>query len=427
MFKNVGLLIFIILPLSSNTVNAFVGVQFGTSPVNAFVHAKASLSEIVVNEGESIQDAINSAAVNDTIKVMSGIYPERISVTKPVKLVGEDPVTTIIEGENKNQTIVTVLASDVEIRGFTIQNAGMDSYRTPTGIQTWYNVSTTISNNIFRNNFQSIWLSESNSCQIIDNIITDSYAGVLLSDSCFNRIIGNNIKNNVIGVRLSSLESNNNTLFHNNFIDNVPWQVDPTGMGNNTIWNNGAEGNYWSDYAGGDSDGDGVGDTPYPHEFGWDKYPLVEMWSLFRVHRVLWNGQNFNVTTHCNSTVASFNFSQSEKQVSFNVTGPSGVLGFCNVTIPKILLNASSNSWIVFRDSINMTDDVVVEENGTHSSIYFVFSLGKHNVKIIGTDVIPEFPAPLFLAIFIIATMIAMILKKRRKQVDFCAGNSTGL
>jgi parallel beta-helix repeat protein len=422
--KKVGLLIFIILCLSSTIVNAFVGVQFGISLVSK---SEASLSEIVVEEGQSIQDAINSSAANDTIRVMSGIYPEQIDVTKPVKLVGEDPATTIIDGENKNQTIVTVLASNVEIRGFTIQNAGMDSYGTPTGIQIWSNVSTTIRNNILRNNFLSIWLSESNSCQIIDNIITDSYIGVLLSESCFNRIVGNNIKNNVIGVRLSSLESENNTLFHNNFVDNVPLQVDPTGMGNNTIWDNGAEGNYWSDYAGGDSDGDGIGDTPYPNEFGWDKYPLMEMWSLFRVHRVPWNGQNFNVTTYCNSTVASFNFSQSEKQVGFNVTGPSGVLGFCNVTIPKSLLNASSNGWIVFRDGINMTDDVVVGENGTHSSIYFVFSLGKYNVKIIGTDVIPEFPTPLFFAIFMIATMIAVILAKRRDRVDFCAGNSTRL
>lgn len=113
----------------------------------------------------------------------------------------------------------------------------------------------------------------------------------------------------------------------------------------------------------------------------------------------------------------------SEKQVSFDVTGPSGELGFCNATIPKSLLNASSNGWIVFRDSINMADDVVVGENGIHSSLYFVFSLGKHNVKIIGTDVILEFPAPLFFAIF----MIAMILAKRRDRVDFCVGNSKGL
>jgi len=424
MYKKVGLLIFIILCLSSTIVNAFVGVQFGTSLVNT---SQVSLGEIVVNEGESIQDAINNATANDTIRVMSGIYPEQIDVTKPVKLVGEDPATTIIDGENKNQTIVTVLAPNVEIRGFTIQNAGMNSYMTPTGIQIWNNMSTIIRENILRNNFLSIWLAESNSCQIADNIITDSYTGVLLSDSCFNRIVGNNIKNNVIGVRLSSLESENNTLFHNNFIDNVSWQVDPTGMGNNTIWDNSAEGNYWSDYAGGDLDGDGIGDTPYPNEFGWDEHPLMELWSLFRVHGVQWNGQNFNVTTYCNSTVASFNFSQSEKQVSFNVTGPSGVLGFCNVTIPKSLLNASSNGWIVFRDSVNMTDDVVVGENGTHSSIYFVFSLGKYNVKIIGTDVIPEFPTPLFFAMFMIVTMIATILAKRRDRVDFCNGDSTGL
>ena len=39
-------------------------------------------------------------------------------------------------------------------------------------------------------------------------------------------------------------------------------------------WDNGAEGNYWSDYAGEDLDGDGIGDTLLPHQ-GIDNYPLM--------------------------------------------------------------------------------------------------------------------------------------------------------
>ncbi|RLE70072.1 MAG: hypothetical protein DRJ43_02775 [Thermoprotei archaeon] len=36
-------------------------------------------------------------------------------------------------------------------------------------------------------------------------------------------------------------------------------------------------GNYWSDYKGSDSDGDGIGDTPYIIDSDKDNHPLMEM------------------------------------------------------------------------------------------------------------------------------------------------------
>jgi nitrous oxidase accessory protein NosD len=46
-------------------------------------------------------------------------------------------------------------------------------------------------------------------------------------------------------------------------------------------WDNGAIGNYWQDYNGNDTDGDGIGDTPYilPSDCvpnGTDHYPLIK-------------------------------------------------------------------------------------------------------------------------------------------------------
>jgi len=106
---------------------------------------------------------------------------------------------------------------------------------------------------------------------------TGYYSGInLLSDSGNNTISGNTISYNSWGIRI--IASNDNLIYHNNFINNTLSGTYVLASSNS--WDNGAEGNYWSDYMGEDVNGDGIGDTPYIiAASNQDNYPLMNLWS----------------------------------------------------------------------------------------------------------------------------------------------------
>ncbi|MFQ6086853.1 MAG: NosD domain-containing protein, partial [Candidatus Bathyarchaeia archaeon] len=235
-----------------------------------------------------------------------------------------------------------------------------------------------------------------------------------------NEVSGNTASNNLRGIELRS-SSNYNMLYHNNIINNTIRAYDE---GINT-WDNGAEGNYWSDYKGEDDNGDGIGDTLLPH-LGLDYYPLVDPWSLDRVFEAyVLNNVTYYVTTRSNSTIASFNFNHTLKQISFNVTGPSGTTGFCNVTIPKHLI--TGDSWAVKINETNISHDITIVENSTHTFLYFTYSFSTHTVKIRAIDRSTEL-FPLWITGVIIAAMgigvvITVFRKRRRGEFTERAGD----
>jgi parallel beta-helix repeat protein len=105
-----------------------------------------------------------------------------------------------------------------------------------------------------------------------------------LDSSSSNSMSGNNIASTSHGILLSY--SSNNTFYHNNFINNGVQMENWTPEYAN-FWDNGCEGNFWSNYNGTDLDNDGVGDTYLPWEVV-DNCPLMNVyWNPYDINHDL--------------------------------------------------------------------------------------------------------------------------------------------
>ena len=94
----------------------------------------------------------------------------------------------------------------------------------------------------------------------------------VLQDSNYNAIAESNISG--AGLPLLLRNSTGNMIYSNN--------IEIADVVGANFWDNGSIGNYWSDYIGVDSNGDGIGDTPYVVDapYNIDNYPLMEPFTI---------------------------------------------------------------------------------------------------------------------------------------------------
>jgi len=406
MTRKIILLVFVCLLFlsaeSGGLLNSLVAAGMGLHFLERPVIAGQDII-FVPDDYKKIQWAVGNATDGDTIFVRAGTYYEQLFVYLSLTIVGEDKNATIIDGREQ-QTVIIVSSNHVVVKGFTIRNAGLlfpgtgiSVYSNSNvlseniignngeGISLWENsVNNTITRNIIeRNIYCGISLDNSTNNMISENTIANHEHGIVITNSENNTIIGNTfMANSHCGVRLDS--SDNNFIYHNNFVNSSVHSHNST-----NTWDNGAEGNHWAGIEVEDLNGDGISDTPFAiNEYNRDNYPLVERWSTLRIHNAfVWNAKTYEVTTYSNCTVASFSFSHPAKQISFNVTGPFDKVGFCKVTIPKLLL---VGPWQVLING--MAADTTKVANDTHSSLGFTFSFSTQKVKIVGTEALDTIP-----------------------------------
>jgi hypothetical protein len=141
-------------------------------------------------------------------------------------------------------------------------------------------------------------------------------------------------------------------------------------------------------------------------------FALIENTVSTTSHPVNVDGQTFYVVIVGNSTISSFAFDETANSVSFSVSAATGSAGFCDVIIPETFL---IGPYTVKIDGF--TIEPVISSNGTHVSIHFSYTHSIHEIEIVGSAIIPEFPTNMLLLASVCAmSLLALLIKKKRKS-----------
>ncbi len=227
-----------------------------------------------VTRFKTIGDAVAVANNNDYIYVSDGVYHEHLVFNKPINLIGSAS-SPVIDGDGVG-SILTFLASPSLLTGFTIQNSGTSG--------------------------------------------TD--AGIVLSPLYF-LIIQNTLTNNNYGIYGQGPSNYRGFIFHNNFIKNSHNAYElGANMWDKILAPTTGEGNYWDDYTGRDTNGDGIGNICYyiPPASGMngrhDWYPLMIPYGYTSTYTIT------NVGVLGDATNASYAYDMNLKG---QIVGSSGI------------------------------------------------------------------------------------------------------
>jgi hypothetical protein len=141
---------------------------------------------------------------------------------------------------------------------------------------------------------------------------------------------------------------------------------------------------------------DKAGELIFYKEFKTQQFPIT------------YDNKSYSISATSNSTISNFDFSEPKRSISFNASGLDYSKGFCVVEIPKELVQNlwQSNYTVLLKGKQWSFEDWTCIEN-TYIYVNYIHS----TYKVIIT---PEFPSFLVLPLFMIATLLAVIVYKRK-------------
>jgi len=279
----------------------------------------------------TIQQALDSAGDGDSIVVHSGTYYESVVVSKRVSIVGQDAVSTVIDG-NGSARVVTLSAGGIALSGFTIRG-GVE------GVTVLSNMNN-LTGNVLKSNFVGLVLGSGGEGNIVsENEISMSATYGVYGDRCGKNLIAeNNVSSNGYdGIFL--YQSEPCVLDNNRILSNVMDGARIRYSSNNTI-----EGNLFS--------GNDNGLVIYSDEDPLRK-PGLAKYNTIEENIVVNNSRGIMIEHAAESAEMAENVIRGNliafNGVGLNVSGSNGNLIFNNDFVnnsKQVSLNDSlSNSW----------------------------------------------------------------------------------
>jgi parallel beta-helix repeat protein len=325
-----------------------------------------------------------------TVKASETIYIRADGSIDPVtaNITSSDHVTYVFTDDNYDSLVVqkynvTVDGAGYALRGagsgngltvftnVTIKNLEIESFST--GVRLAHANNITLIGCEIRDCGDGLFLGEAWDITISRSTITNNTVGLMGNTAVDNTFTGNNITDNEYGVQLEAY-SDNNTFYHNNFINNTNQvQVDPD---YERTWEDGIEGNYWDDYLSVDSNHDGIGDTAYViDDNNTDHFPLMGPFHSYNT------SLDAYVNVISNSSVKGFEYNPGT--IRFFVSNMTGdqTIGFCRVSIPYEVMSEPFNVTVDGVDPIYW--NYSLNDNGTHRWIYFEYAHSTREIVII--------------------------------------------
>ena len=168
-------------------------------------------------------------------------------------------------------------------------------YNGGTGIYTWDGAKI-LDNYVAHNGGHGIYFTGRHSSIVGNEVFNNTGTGIYLN-YVSAAVYKNNVKGNNYGIFLAiplrPYDPVTAYVSLNSFMNNTNQAyISDTRIPH--VWDNGGEGNYWSDYAGTDANNDGIGDVPYVIDANnTDRYPLM---LPYKGHNIAVSGVEINRT-----------------------------------------------------------------------------------------------------------------------------------